>query len=410
MKKGSLVLLVILMSLSVAAFPIKELGNCDSEKDCRNYCDEAKNLLRCIAYAEEYGLMNKEEAELAKEMAGLIKEGKTPGGCSSEKACEDYCNIEENLIECVDFAVRIGEISSDEAELVKQTNGKGPGDCRSREECDKYCEENMDKCIDYAVENNLLDEREAELAKKTGGKGPGGCVDGECDEYCNKKENRQICLDFSVKYGLMTEGEANILSHCWDKKECDEFCKKSDEQFDACIDWLEKQGGIQEKELRSMKIMYYDSPGGCKGREECIESFCSDDNEEHLFECEQYSVKLGLITEKQYEKWKEDYYEKKEESEKKDIDELKGREGSDKEVELEEDDDDLVEDDASDEEKSSDDGEGKTEEAEVDEDDSDEESDEANDESVSTGAVVVDYKSKGYAWRFLEWIQDTFLS
>jgi len=186
------------------SYPIPELGNCGSEEECKTYCDNVENLEKCIEFAEENDLMSKEELEQAKKVLPYLLSGETPGGCKGKEECDAYCRKEENLEECIEFALKIGDISEEEAEMARKVGGKGPGGCRGPVECDAYCnkDENMMECVEFAYQHGMIDEEEYEIIKKTGGKGPGGCKgEEECEDYC--KEHEEECMKFAEEYGLM---------------------------------------------------------------------------------------------------------------------------------------------------------------------------------------------------------------
>lgn len=188
-------------------FPIAELGNCGSDEECEEYCDEIEHIEACIGYAEEHGLMSDEEIDEVRKVLPYLLAGTTPGGCISKDECDAYCDELENLQECVDFAVLIGDITEEEAEMAILTGGVGPGGCR-RDECDAYCEqeENIMTCVEFAYEHGLINAEEYDMIKRTGGKGPGDCKGKEeCEAFCEELENQITCMEFAMEYDLMDE-------------------------------------------------------------------------------------------------------------------------------------------------------------------------------------------------------------
>ncbi len=251
----TLAFLLILISSIYAevSYPVAELGNCNSQAECEKYCDDAVNMEPCLNFAEKNNLMSSEEIEEARKFMPLLKEGNTPGSCKNHRECDEYCDRDENLNECIDFALKAGVISSEEAEMVKKTGGKGPGGCKGKKECDSFCndEGNFNVCIDFAVEHGLVSSEEAEMAKKTGGKGPGGCKSKEaCDAYC--KENEEECRKWGEEHGFAKEG-----------------------------------GGE------------FKGPGGCKSDEEC-KAFCDDPANSQT--CAEYSIENGFMTQEEYDR------------------------------------------------------------------------------------------------------------
>ena len=230
MNKGFLVLvlaIVLFSTLTVVAlteddivFPIAELGGCADEDACKTYCDNAENVEACLDFAETYNLMPLEEIEKARIILPFLLRGETPGQCQSEEECDAYCDKEENIMECVEFAKKAGFIDDEEYEMILKTGGQGPGGCK-REECDTYCDDeaNFQVCVDFAYEHGLIDEEEYEMAKKTGGKCPGGCQsEEECDAYC--ENNLRECIDFMTEHDLFSEEDKQRMENMGDDEKC----------------------------------------------------------------------------------------------------------------------------------------------------------------------------------------------
>lgn len=246
-------------------YPISELGNCASQDACEIYCDSVENLEVCLSYAETNNLMSDAEIAEARKFMPFLQAGTTPGNCKSEDECDAYCDDENNLIECVDFAVTVGIMTSEEAKMVKKTGGKGPGGCHGEEECDTYCKnkENLQTCVEFSVQNGFMSNEEAERVLKSGGESPGGCQNKEeCDAYCDSEEGRMVCLEFSYEHGMISEEEYTKI----------------------------KEGGE--------KNMVWSGPGGCTTEEECKE-YC--DAKGHFQECLDSSFENGFISQEEYD-------------------------------------------------------------------------------------------------------------
>src|SRR3989344_2577766 len=102
-------------------YPIGALGNCASAETCKAYCDKAENIERCVAFAEEKGLLTKDEVEKGKKFAKIVnQQGGGPGGCKTEAECKDYCNDVSRMDECVKFAEDNGFVAGKELEEMKK--------------------------------------------------------------------------------------------------------------------------------------------------------------------------------------------------------------------------------------------------------------------------------------------------
>jgi|SRR3989339_20923 len=263
------IFLVIPAVYAEVQYPVQELGNCASQQDCEKYCDDIQNVEVCINFAEKAGMMTKDQIDEAKRMIPYLKSGETPGKCTSEKQCDEYCNKDENLQECISFAEKAGLISGEELAMVKKTGGKGPGGCKGKKQCDEFCnnEANFPTCVDFAVANGMMDAKDAEMAKKTGGKGPGNCKSKEeCDAFCNNPDNQETCMNFAIEHGLMSEADlANM-------KKNQEFMNSAEGKCQMqCL----KDAGVDSKACGENG----NGPEACRG---CADKCFPHDNEKCL--------------------------------------------------------------------------------------------------------------------------------
>lgn len=229
-----------------------------------------------------------------------------PGGCRSEEECDAFCRNPDNAQVCMNFAVKEGRISQEEADFMAKrmrmhregpygppggppggpphgppgpggpggppsgpqideekameliaTIG-GPGGCSTMQECDVFCSTpgNDEVCINYAIEHGLMPEDEIERVKEMMNmEGPGGCRGRECEAYCSDPAHQEECFEFAVEQGFIDPDEA---------EEARKFMK------------ITKQGG----------------PGGCMGPQEC-DIYCS--NPDNGDECFEFGKQHGLI-------------------------------------------------------------------------------------------------------------------
>ncbi|MFH0852439.1 MAG: hypothetical protein V1845_02465 [bacterium] len=305
---------------SGVSFPVRELGNCANNEECKAYCDEAAHQNACLDFAEKSGLMEKEEVDKAKKVLKLTEQGVgTPGGCRSENECDAYCSDTAHLDECITFGEKAGILSAAEIKMIKATGGKGPGGCKGKDACDAYCEKekNLDECINFAEQNGMMTSDEKEMIKKTGGKGPGGCKGKDaCDAYCTNGDHFDECVEFGRQYGMMSEEEYQMAKKmgpkmmqggpggCKGKEECDKFCN-DEKNFETCIDFGHDNGMMSDEEYQMAKKMgskmMQGGPGGCKGKEEC-EKYCN--NPGNAETCMNFAVESGMMTQEELDKMK----------------------------------------------------------------------------------------------------------
>ncbi len=149
---------------------VKLPGGCRNRTACEAYCKNPRHMDECLAFAEESGFMGREELERAKRILPLMREGKTPGGCTSEEECRAYCERgdEHRLNECFAFAEQNGLMSRDELDRFRKFKDiGGPGGCKSKEQCESYCQANQEKCFEWAKQNeDLIPEKDRERIRE----------------------------------------------------------------------------------------------------------------------------------------------------------------------------------------------------------------------------------------------------
>lgn len=188
-------------------------GGCEDREACEAYCEAEEHQNECLAFAEKHGLIPEEELKQAKKFIPLMKQGQTPGGCKSKQACEAYCHSEDHMEECLEFGRKHGLISKEDEErankfLPLMKTGQTPGGCKSKEQCEAYChtEEHFEECVEFGLKIGAMSEEEAAMAKKTKGRGPGNCKGREeCEAFCNNPDNQETCFQFAKEHGMMKD-------------------------------------------------------------------------------------------------------------------------------------------------------------------------------------------------------------
>ena len=296
----------IFAQLEDVQYPIAELGNCESEEACKNYCEDVNNIEGCLDVARKNGLMSQQEIEEAKKVLPFLKDGTTPGRCKTKKACMAYCDIEGNFQECITFAENAGFVSKEEADMARKFGGVGPGGCK-REECRDYCENpnNIEVCIEFAAQHGLIPPEELEDVRKIlplmkAGKMPGGCKSKEeCEAFCNKEENSEVCVAFAIEAGFISPEDAEMIKKtggkgpggCKSKEACEDYCKNNQEE---CSQFALDHGLLSAEDAENIKKYGAGGPGGCKSEEEC-RAYC----EANPQECGGFGPQEGELTEQQ---------------------------------------------------------------------------------------------------------------
>jgi hypothetical protein len=254
-------------------FPIKELGNCTNESNCKQYCTQSENMLACANYGEKRGLVSPEEAARAREFADVLR-GEGPGGCKDQKGCESYCNGTSHLNECVSFAEKHNLIPADQLKEAKKVlkalsgGGKLPGGCTDKNSCESYCADTSHggECVDFAEKAGFMSEKEAADARKVlpliaRGESPGNCKTKEqCEKYCDNETNAMECVSFAEKAGFMTNEEAAMARKtggkgpggCRSKEACESYCNDSQNQ-ETCFEFATKHDLMPPEKLKEIK-------------------------------------------------------------------------------------------------------------------------------------------------------------
>ena len=201
-------------------------GGCKTKEECDIYCKDPNNTKECIEFAVDSGFMTLEEAKTVLLMLEKdITEG--PGGCQSKEECDAYCDDPANMEECIEFAVKVGFMTSEEAERIMEG---GPGGCKTKEECDAYCSDSINKeeCTSFAIENDMFKdgpkmvspaEIKTVLEKVTE---PAKCeTELECKIYCSSADaNKELCQVFSTT--VIVEDKIRSITEFIDSAEVEE--------------------------------------------------------------------------------------------------------------------------------------------------------------------------------------------
>ena len=194
-------------------------GSCKGKDTCDAYCQESANMEECINFGLQYGLIPPDEVADVQKMLEAIKKGVNPPNCRGKAECDVYCSQPENGEECINFAVAAGFMTAEESEMAlkmaKLGIFGGPGGCKGKEECESFCDnpDNMTECVDFAVKAGMMTPEEAEQAQKMTAlgitSGPGGCKEKEeCEAFCQDPANGEECMNFAVQTGMMSPEEA----------------------------------------------------------------------------------------------------------------------------------------------------------------------------------------------------------
>ena len=241
-------------------FPIPELGNCNNKTECRAFCDKEENVAICTDFAQKHNLVSKDQADKTRKIVE-IKTG--PGGCQGRDECQKFCDDSANADVCLQFAQDHGFLGQKEVEQAKKISMAikegGPGSCKNKTECQTYCSnpEHSPECLDFAEKAGFIPKEDAERLKK-----------------------------FAI---LMKSGEST--GGCQSKEACEAYCQIQSHQ-EECFAFAEKAGVAKKGDIEKFKEIKGKGPGDCKGEDEC-RTFC--DNPENQEVCLKFAQDHNLI-------------------------------------------------------------------------------------------------------------------
>jgi len=347
------------------SYPVSELGNCNSQQECKVFCDDVSNKDACFDWATKQGIVSEKDVKKRDKIKKLQRnedpnyngenmsiEDFGPGGCKTPRECDTFCRMEENLNECLNYSVEHGFMTSEEVTKIKEkANKKGPGGCNSRESCDNFCRqpENMKECMQFSVDEGKISQEEADflveqaqlhINQRNPGKpsrpkgsgeprldeeratkilneqgGPGGCKTmQECDNFCGNPDNMETCMNFAAEHSLMPKEEIEKAKKmltiggpegCRGPQECDAFCGKPG-NGEICMQFSIDNGLISPEEVSRMKremeiIKKLDQNAGPGGCRDSRE--CADfcRDIQHIEECMNFASQNRMMSQEDIE-------------------------------------------------------------------------------------------------------------
>lgn len=186
---------------SVFNFPIEDLGNCENEEACANYCEDPVNYNSCADFAKKNGFYQDDQTQYAADE--FWQDAQNELGCNSAETCATFCAEPANYEACSAFAKRneipggyVEEI--DPGSVIFEDSQTVLG-CNSPESCLAFCNDpvNAQACTDFANQKGMLGG--------TVSQGPGGCQTPEtCSSYCSDPANFNECSTFGSGGGTFS--------------------------------------------------------------------------------------------------------------------------------------------------------------------------------------------------------------
>lgn len=258
-------------------YPVKELGSCGSQEECKTYCGAPENFSSCSDFAGKNNLRGEDERSKFE----AVQADGGPGNCAANsknpmESCRKFCDDTANMKECVNYARAKGlmdEAEMAEAEKVISALERGiqlPKGCKNKESCQRICEAPADmtiarECFDFAEAAGLLppgvDREQAEKVFQAIESGRAPFKSPKDFEKCENPPNEEImqkCMDFALENGFMSPEDAEMVRKtggkgpggCRGKKQCEDFCRNNQE---ACVAFALEHDLISPEEKAQME-------------------------------------------------------------------------------------------------------------------------------------------------------------
>jgi len=139
----------------------------------------------------------------------------------------------------------------------------------------------------------------------------GNCKNqGECREFCDKKENIRACVSFAERRGMVSAERAararqfaealagQAPGGCASRDECERYCENP-AHMEECVAFAEKHNFIGKNALEQARRLIQvlkkgkNLPGGCRDKASC-EAYCS--NSDHSQECLNFAEAAGILS------------------------------------------------------------------------------------------------------------------
>ena len=295
---------------------------CHGQAECDEYCGQPNNMETCMSFAMEAGLMSEQEKASSQKIIAAVKKGAIPPKCKG-KECDVYCGQEEHFEECLSFSEAAGLMNPEEAAMARKTGGKGPGGCKGKDECDAFCNnpDNQETCFNFAKDNGMIPEQDLKRMeqgkqqfKQSLNQAPQAvldCLNSQMgSEMLEKLKSGQFMppKDIGDKMQICFEqgkgeaqpggpGEGGIRppagqtgpGGCKTLEECSSYCESNQQE---CQNFQKPNGPQDQNGQPGQNIpqgpngapgsngqSIQAGPGGCKGPEEC-KNYCESNPEE----------------------------------------------------------------------------------------------------------------------------------
>jgi len=268
--------------LSQLSYPISELGNCASKKECFDYCANPINHNTCISFGKIHALTPNNLTPTPKLSSKIISVAIEELGCDSSQSCLAICGQPSYKAICQSFAQKYHLQSETKPKKINTSilaAAKSTLGCDSEESCKTFCSkaENVSKCMEFgkvhklAQENSLNNQNKTRLLEDA--KQSLGCTTFEgCAAFCSQAQNVEKCMTFSKNYATgSSNSKVPAIKSCANKTECKSYCENHPSEcpgFNSTI-----------------KNSDYLGPGGCRTEAEC-KAYC----ENHPTDCPAYPV------------------------------------------------------------------------------------------------------------------------
>lgn len=162
-------------SFNALHYPIFNLGNCAEVGECETYCNQPANIIACTDFAEQRALLSPKMIADGRTLISLLTGGQLPSDCRTVGECETYCQGGVRSVrDCLRAVEKANFLAPEALTKLRQTvtaftGGDRPGACQTWADCRTYCADtaNLNTCLDFAVKAGVISPEDAAIIRPT---------------------------------------------------------------------------------------------------------------------------------------------------------------------------------------------------------------------------------------------------
>ncbi len=210
-------------------FPILELDNCSSVRECKAFCDISTNKTACTTFRQKQNVI-KAGSNVGQQTA-LLAHAKEELGCTSLQQCRAHCDDPVNSEQCQALATTFAPSTFRLAREALLEKARLAFQCTTLAECRAHCANPANKaaCMAFAKEQTpALFRAKMHLSPTTltSSPAPLPCTTlADCQTYCQNPEHATACATQRDGNGVKINVQQEKMFTCNTKEECERYCQ-----------------------------------------------------------------------------------------------------------------------------------------------------------------------------------------